>query len=114
MDVQFQFIKASSLKKSFAQSDSRYSDIEIRSDECEICSEMLATSSNKHRRCKILRNIDLCSATMENKSLYAIPVDEAELRNGDDVVLKDGSEIISGPDREGFVIHKFQVYGLMS
>lgn len=49
------------------QSDSRYSDVEIRSDEGEICSEISATSSDKHSWCKIVRNSDLCSATMENK-----------------------------------------------
>jgi hypothetical protein len=49
------------------QSDSRYLDVEIRSDEGEICSEISATSSDKHSWCKIARNSDLCSATMENK-----------------------------------------------
>ncbi|CAL5214675.1 unnamed protein product [Lathyrus oleraceus] len=91
------------------QSDSKYSDVEIRSDECEICSEILATSSDKHSWCKIVRNSDLCSATMENKSSNTILVDGAELRNGDNVVIKDGSEIISGPDREGFVSYRFQI-----
>ncbi|KAL5053190.1 hypothetical protein RYX36_033872 [Vicia faba] len=91
------------------QLDSRYSDIEIRSDECEICSEILATSSDKHSWCKIVRNSDLCSATIENKSSNTILVDGAELRNGDNVVIKDGSEIISGPDREGFVNYRFQI-----
>ncbi|CAI8619252.1 unnamed protein product [Vicia faba] len=66
------------------QLDSRYSDIEIR-------------------------NSDLCSATIENKSSNTILVDGAELRNGDNVVIKDGSEIISGPDREGFVNYRFQI-----
>ncbi|MCH86354.1 E3 ubiquitin-protein ligase CHFR-like, partial [Trifolium medium] len=83
------------------QSDSRYLDVEIRSDEGEICSEISATSSDKHSWCKIARNSDLCSATMENKSSNTILVDGAEVGNGDTAVIKDGSEIIPGPDREG-------------
>ncbi|WJX47843.1 RING-type E3 ubiquitin transferase [Trifolium repens] len=91
------------------QSDSRYLDVEIRSDEGEICSEISATSSDKHSWCKIARNSDLCSATMENKSSNTILVDGAEVGNGDTAVIKDGSEIIPGPDREGFVSYKFQI-----
>ncbi|XP_004503861.1 uncharacterized protein [Cicer arietinum] len=91
------------------QSDSRYSDVEIRSDEGEICSEISATSSDKHSWCKIVRNSDLCSATMENKSSNAILVDGAEVGNGDTVVIKDGSEIVPGPDREGFVSYRFHI-----
>lgn len=41
--------------------------MEIRSDEKVISSEISATSSDKHSWCKIVRNPDLCSATMENK-----------------------------------------------
>ncbi|OIW18239.1 hypothetical protein TanjilG_06323 [Lupinus angustifolius] len=83
-------------------SDSRYSDVEIRSDEKVICSEISAAFSDKHSWCKIIRNSDLCSATVENKSPNTILVDGAEVQNENTVVIKDGSEIIPGPDREGF------------
>ncbi|XP_061369902.1 uncharacterized protein LOC133312678 isoform X2 [Gastrolobium bilobum] len=90
-------------------SDSRYSDVEIRSDEKVICSEMSSTCSDKHSWCKIVRNSDLCSATMENKSSNTILVDGAEVCNDDTLVIKDGSEIIPAPDREGFVSYRFHV-----
>ncbi|KAF1867377.1 hypothetical protein Lal_00049806 [Lupinus albus] len=83
-------------------SDLRYSDVEIRSDEKVICSEISAAISDKHSWCKIIRNSDLCSATVENKSPNKILVDGAEVQNESTVVIKDGSEIIPGPDREGF------------
>ena len=47
--------------------DSRYSDVEIRSDEIVICSEISSTSSDKYSWCKVVRNSDLCSATIKNK-----------------------------------------------
>ncbi|KAJ1405000.1 Zinc finger, RING-type [Sesbania bispinosa] len=90
-------------------SDSRYSDVEIRSDENVICSEISATLSNKHSWCKIVRNSDLCSATMENKSPNTILVDGAEVFNDGTVIIKDGSEITPGPDRQGFVSYRFHI-----
>ncbi|KAL9329823.1 hypothetical protein ACSQ67_004826 [Phaseolus vulgaris] len=88
-------------------SDERFSDVEIRSDEKVISSGISATSSDKHSWCKIVRNPDLCSATMENKSQDTILVDGAVLHSDDTIVIKDGSQIIPGPDSEGFVSYKF-------
>ncbi|XP_020233494.1 E3 ubiquitin-protein ligase CHFR isoform X2 [Cajanus cajan] len=90
-------------------SDERYSDVEIRSDEKVITSEISTTSNDKHSWCKIVRNPDLCSATMENKSQNTILVDGAELHSDDTIVIKDGSQIIPRPDREGFVSYKFHI-----
>ncbi|XP_057416296.1 uncharacterized protein LOC130710920 [Lotus japonicus] len=90
-------------------SDSRYSDVEIRSDEKVICSEISATLSDKHSWCKIVRNSDLCSATMENNSPNTILVDGAEVCNDNTIIIKDGSEIIAGPDKEGFVSYRFHL-----
>ncbi|KAL1326721.1 hypothetical protein HN51_036843 [Arachis hypogaea] len=90
-------------------SDSRYSDVEIRSDEIVICSEISSTSSDKHSWCKIVRNSDLCSATIKNKRSNTILVDGAKLCNEDTVVIKDGSEIVPGPDGEGFVNYRFNI-----
>ncbi|KAK4264618.1 hypothetical protein QN277_025771 [Acacia crassicarpa] len=89
-------------------SDSRYSGVEIRSDEKVICSE-ITSSGDKQNWCKIIRNSDLCSATIENNSQNTILVDGAEVHNEDSILIKDGSEIISGPDREGFVSYKFNI-----
>ncbi|CAJ1937677.1 unnamed protein product [Sphenostylis stenocarpa] len=90
-------------------SDQRYSDVEIRSDEKVISSEISAASSDKHSWCKIVRNPDLCSATMENMSKNTILVDGAKVQSDDTIVIKDGSQIIPGPDREGFVSYKFHI-----
>lgn len=48
-------------------SDSRYSDVEIKSNEIVICSVITSSSSDKHEWCTIKRNSDLCSATLQNK-----------------------------------------------
>ncbi|KAL5573625.1 hypothetical protein UlMin_023222 [Ulmus minor] len=90
-------------------SDSRYSDIEIRSDEILVCSVIRYSSVDKHEWCKIKRNSDLCSATMENRSSNTILTDEAVVPNEDTVVLKCGSEIIPGPDREGYLSYRFKL-----
>ncbi|KAF7840193.1 E3 ubiquitin-protein ligase CHFR [Senna tora] len=90
-------------------SDSRYSDVEIRSEEKVICSEITASSDDKLNWCKIVRNSDLCSATIENNSPNTILVDGAEVLSESTVVIKDGSEIIPGPDREGFVGYRFSI-----
>ncbi|KAA8522628.1 hypothetical protein F0562_013011 [Nyssa sinensis] len=90
-------------------SDSKYSDIELRSNETAICSEVEFSSTDKHEWCKITRNLDLCSATMQNKSLNTILVDEAVVRAEDIVVVRCGSEIIPGPLREGCLSYRFKV-----
>ncbi|KAK7358744.1 hypothetical protein VNO77_00682 [Canavalia gladiata] len=90
-------------------SDSKFSDVEIRSDEKVIFSEISAASNDKHSWCKIVRNSDLCSATVENKSPNTILVDEAEVCSNDSIVMKDGSQIIPGPDREGFISYRFHI-----
>nr|XP_023897488.1 E3 ubiquitin-protein ligase CHFR [Quercus suber] len=89
--------------------DSRYSDIEIRSNEIVICSEIRSSSIEKHDWCRISRNSDLCSATMLNKSSNTVLVDEAVVQNGDDIVIKCGSKIFPGPDTEGYLGYRFEV-----
>ncbi|GKC57945.1 hypothetical protein Tco_1085543 [Tanacetum coccineum] len=46
---------------------SRYSEVELWSDELEIHSEVKLSSFEKQGWCKIIRNSDLCSATLQNK-----------------------------------------------
>ncbi|KAK9293319.1 hypothetical protein L1049_021311 [Liquidambar formosana] len=89
--------------------DSRYSDVEIRSNEMVICSEIIPSSLDKCEWCEIARNPDQCSATMRNKSSNTIIVDEDDVQNEDDVVIKCGSEIIPGPNREGYLSYRFKV-----
>ncbi|XP_057419346.1 uncharacterized protein LOC130713587 isoform X2 [Lotus japonicus] len=89
-------------------SDSRYSDIVIWSDVTGICSEISATPSVKRCWCKIARNSDLCSATMENTSPNTILVDGAVVCNDETIAIKDGSEIISGSDK-GYVSYRFHI-----
>ncbi|KAK4840331.1 hypothetical protein QYF36_006039 [Acer negundo] len=106
----------SSSSKSFQQiwaklepSDSRYSDVEISSNELVVCSEITSSSPGKHEWCKIMRNSDLSSATMQNKSSNAILVDGIVLRNEDVVDIKSGTEIILGLDRAGSLSYRFKV-----
>ncbi|KAL5820118.1 hypothetical protein ACOSQ4_023960 [Xanthoceras sorbifolium] len=90
-------------------SDSRYSDVEITSNEVVVCSEISCSSPCKLEWCKIMRNSDLCSATMQNKSSNAILVDGIVVHNEDVVDIKSGTEIILGPDREGYLSYRFKV-----
>ncbi|XP_065873581.1 uncharacterized protein [Euphorbia lathyris] len=90
-------------------SDSKYSDIEIRSDEFVICSAILYSSLENHKWCKITRNSDKCSATMQNISSNPILVDEAVIQNEDEIIINCGSEIIPGPVKEGYLNYRFKV-----
>ncbi|XP_011007995.1 PREDICTED: E3 ubiquitin-protein ligase CHFR [Populus euphratica] len=90
-------------------SDSRYSDVEIRSNEMVICSEITSSSLEKHEWCKITRNSDQSSAMMQNKSSNTILVDEVTVQNEDNVVINCGSEIIPGPAREGYLSYRFKL-----
>lgn len=52
-------------------SDSRYSEVELRLDEMVICSDVMFSSFDKQEWCKVTRNSDLCSATIQNKRYVA-------------------------------------------
>lgn len=90
-------------------SDSRYPDVEISSDEIVICSEILFSSTDKWKWCKITRSSDHSSATIQNKSSNAIFVDGTVIQAEDTVVIRCGSEITSGPDKEGYLSYRFNV-----
>ncbi|XP_015879649.2 uncharacterized protein LOC107415772 isoform X1 [Ziziphus jujuba] len=89
--------------------DPGYSDIEIRSDETVVCSEVSSSSVEKREWCKISRNLDLVSATIRNESSYTILADDAAIQNEETAIIKCGSEIIPGPDREGYLSYRFEV-----
>ncbi|KAM1653605.1 hypothetical protein ACFX2K_006095 [Malus domestica] len=90
-------------------SDSRYPDVEISSDEIAVCSEILFSSIRKCRWCKITRNSDHSSATIQNKSSNAIVVDGTVIQADETIVIRCGSEITSGPDKEGYLSYRFNV-----
>ncbi|XP_031739669.1 E3 ubiquitin-protein ligase CHFR isoform X3 [Cucumis sativus] len=80
--------------------DKMYADIEINSDETVIFSETKSTSVEKHEWCKITRNSDLNTATLQNRSSNAIIVDETLVQKDETTFIKCGSEIVSGPVRD--------------
>ncbi|XP_077248785.1 RING/U-box superfamily protein [Tasmannia lanceolata] len=90
-------------------SDSRYSDVEIKSNEMIICSEITRSSPEKHKWCKITRNEDLISATIQNLSSSTILVDETVIGKEESTAIKCGSEVISGSKEEGCLRYNFEV-----
>ncbi|XP_021903881.1 DNA repair protein RAD5-like, partial [Carica papaya] len=90
-------------------SDTRYSEIDIGSNEVVVCSEISSSSLEKHEWCKITRNSNLDSATMQNKCSNVILVDGAVIQNEGVVDIKCGTEIILGPDREDYLSYRFKV-----
>ncbi|KAF3444228.1 hypothetical protein FNV43_RR13918 [Rhamnella rubrinervis] len=89
--------------------DPGYSDIEIRSDETIVCSEVTSSSAEKHKWCRITRNSYPFSATLRNDSSNTILADNAIVQNEESVVIKCGTDIIPGPDREGYLSYRFEV-----
>ncbi|KAL4021294.1 hypothetical protein IC575_020088 [Cucumis melo] len=89
--------------------DKMYVDIEINSDETVIFSETKSTSVEKHEWCKITRNSDLNTATLQNRSSNAIIVDETLVQKDETTFIRCGSEIVSGPVRDGHLSFKFEM-----
>ncbi|KVI00489.1 hypothetical protein Ccrd_021263 [Cynara cardunculus var. scolymus] len=90
-------------------SDSRYSDVELWSDEAEIRSEVKVSSFEKEGWCKITRNLDLSSAMLQNNSSNVISVDGTDVQTKDTIMIRCGSEIIPGPASEGYLSYRFKV-----
>ncbi|XP_059624529.1 uncharacterized protein LOC132267379 isoform X2 [Cornus florida] len=90
-------------------SDSRYSDVELRSNEMVIVSEVASSTSDRHEWCKITRRLDLCSATLQNNSSNTVLVDGAVVQKEETAVIKCGSEIIPGPFGEGYLSYRFKL-----
>ncbi|XP_031402806.1 E3 ubiquitin-protein ligase CHFR [Punica granatum] len=89
--------------------DSRYPDVEISSDEMVVFSEIVSSSTDKHEWCKITRDSNQSSATLQNKSSSTILVGGEVVQREDTAVVKCGSEIVPGPAREGYLIYKFEI-----
>ncbi|XP_027179370.1 E3 ubiquitin-protein ligase CHFR isoform X1 [Coffea eugenioides] len=92
-------------------SNSQCSDIGLTSTETLICSEINISSSAKSEWCKIIRNMDLASATIQNKSENEIIVDEMVVSGEETAVIRCGSEIIPCSDSEGkgLLSYRFKV-----
>ncbi|CAH2059034.1 unnamed protein product [Thlaspi arvense] len=89
--------------------DTRFSDIEIRCSDMVICSEIKQSSSERHEWCRITKNLGQGSATIHNKSSDAILVDEAIIPKDGSVDILCGSEIVPGPEGQGYLHYRFTV-----
>ncbi|WOL20243.1 E3 ubiquitin-protein ligase [Canna indica] len=86
---------------------SAYPSIEIRSREAIICSEIMSSSDEKLRWCEIKRNPDNASARIRNLSSNGITIDGKFI--GEEIVnIESGSQITSGPDKEGYLTYIFE------
>ncbi|KAI3451657.1 hypothetical protein Pfo_008322 [Paulownia fortunei] len=89
--------------------DSSYLDLELRSNEVTICSEIKSSLSEKQEWCKITKEKDQISALMQNKSSKSILVDGTVVHKDDTTIIRCGSEIILGPEADGFMRYMFKV-----
>ncbi|KAG6494093.1 hypothetical protein ZIOFF_049112 [Zingiber officinale] len=79
--------------------DSAFPSIKIESCEALICSATVNSSDDKHQWCEITWKNDSDIVTLRNLSSNPIIVDGELIE--ETVVIKSGSEITSGPDKEG-------------
>ncbi|XP_017969365.1 PREDICTED: E3 ubiquitin-protein ligase CHFR [Theobroma cacao] len=89
--------------------DAQLSDVEICSNEMIVSSQVTSSSQEKHEWCRITRNPDLLTAMMKNKSSNDMLVDDAVVQREDVVEIKCGTEIVLGPNREGYLSYKFKL-----
>lgn len=89
--------------------DSRYSVVDIGSNETVVYSEISCSSGNKHEWCKITRILNQSSAMIQNKSSTAILIDGATVQSEDIMLIQSGTEIIPGPDREGHLSYRLEM-----
>ncbi|PIA28034.1 hypothetical protein AQUCO_07300010v1 [Aquilegia coerulea] len=89
--------------------DSKHPVIEIRLNDMVICSETTFSSHNKHEWCKITKNPDLCSGKLQNLSSTTVIVDGICVEKEDTTIVKCGTNIITGPEKEGYLSYKFRL-----
>lgn len=92
--------------KLVSREDDGHLEIEIRSGEEVICSPVLKSSLDSLAWCAIMRDGD-DSVAIKNMSPMPILVD-GNLVQEELVALKNGSEIIPGPNRNGYMRYVFQ------
>ncbi|KAI4369306.1 hypothetical protein MLD38_017762 [Melastoma candidum] len=88
--------------------DSKYAAVDMLLDEMVISSEITFSSHVKREWCKISRNSNECSATIQNKSSETILVDGSALQSEDMMFIKSGSEIVPGLEVEGHLSYIFE------
>ncbi|KZV37814.1 RING/U-box superfamily protein [Dorcoceras hygrometricum] len=89
--------------------DSRCPDIELRSNNVTVLSDIKSSSSEKQEWCRIERNKDQVSALMKNIRPHSILVDDMVIQDDDTTTITCGSEIILGPEAQGFMRYRFKV-----
>ncbi|KAI3917288.1 hypothetical protein MKX01_000065 [Papaver californicum] len=104
-------------------SNTKYSDVEISSKEMVVSSETTCSSELKNDWCKITRSSDLCTITAKfevctvfkkfdyNMVLFQIllPLMGNVLDKNGTMVIKCGSEIVSGLNAEGYLTYRFKL-----
>ncbi|OAY79398.1 E3 ubiquitin-protein ligase CHFR, partial [Ananas comosus] len=88
--------------------DSRYSEVYIRCGDATVCSEVSSSSAEKFTWCEITPSSEKDSATIRNLSSNGIIVD-GNIVEEEAVDIKSGTEVISGPDKEGYLCYTFKV-----
>ncbi|KAL6520018.1 hypothetical protein OROHE_017161 [Orobanche hederae] len=89
--------------------DSSLSDIEFRSNEVVVCPEIMSSISEKQTWCKITREKDQTSGLIQNISSASILVDGTVVQKDDTAIIRCGSEIILGPEVDGYMRYIFKV-----
>ncbi|CAN6380765.1 unnamed protein product [Urochloa humidicola] len=91
--------------------DPAYPEVEVAEDDAVVCSLVAPASGGGEEVawCEIRRNGgDASSATIRNLSSDAIIVD-GEVVEQEAVDIKPGSEIVSGPQKEGHLVYTFEI-----
>ncbi|KAG9129250.1 hypothetical protein Leryth_006470 [Lithospermum erythrorhizon] len=89
--------------------DSSYPVVELTSNAVVICSQVSSQSPDRRIWCKITRKGDADCAKLENKGPSTILVDALRVEVENSAIISRGSEIIAGPDRNGWLGYKFHV-----
>ncbi|KAL6870784.1 hypothetical protein ACP4OV_014632 [Aristida adscensionis] len=91
--------------------DSAYPELEVAEDDAVVCSRVAAAGDGDGEEvawCEIRRGGDGSSATIRNLSSDAIIVDGRTVKQ-ESVDIKQGSEIVAGPQKEGHLLYTFEI-----
>ncbi|KAL6595689.1 hypothetical protein ACP70R_048029 [Stipagrostis hirtigluma subsp. patula] len=90
--------------------DSAFPEVEVAEDDAVVCSRVAAAAGGEELAwCEIRRGGgDASSATIRNLSSDAIIVDGRIVRQ-ESVDIKQGSEIVAGPQKEGHLVYTFEI-----
>ncbi|KAK3118123.1 hypothetical protein QOZ80_9BG0694570 [Eleusine coracana subsp. coracana] len=88
--------------------DSAFPEVEVAENDAVVCSLTSPHGEEELAWCEIRRGGDASSATIRNLSSDAIIVD-GRIVNQELVDIKQGSEVISGPQKEGYLLYNFEI-----